>query len=303
MNSHTCVKIAGEESSSPAISRDLDVQHERFGRIGVDERAAGRQQPLHRPHDEVEDLADEEAADDEADDQRDDGVDDASPELVEMLQERHLPAGFFFAVELVVAIRIEVVVRHRRRRLTGKRHQGHAARLRAGAGARRAADGVVRRRRDELRGRGVDRASASAGWRRPAAIAEFCSALMAARESRCSSTRISSSSVLRSSFEAFLNSPMLRPSERPSSGSFRGPKMMSAITRMMTSSGMPMEPNIGRTPADREPARPGSERNVSKGGGIPHPTQLPSGFGSASTAWPGGAPGTPPNFAKSFSGL
>jgi hypothetical protein len=41
------------------------------------------------------------------------------------------------------------------------------------------------------------------------------------------------------------------PRERPSSGSLRGPKMMSAITRMMTSSGMPMEPNIGRAPADR----------------------------------------------------
>ena len=34
------------------------------------------------------------------------------------------------------------------------------------------------------------------------------------------------------------------PAERrPSSGSFRGPKMMSAITRMMTISGMPMDPN------------------------------------------------------------
>ena len=54
---------------------------------------------------------------------------------------------------------------------------------------------------------------------------------------------------VRSSFEAFLNSPMLLPSERPSSGSFRGPKMISAITRMMTSSGMPMEPNIGSAPA------------------------------------------------------
>ena len=53
----------------------------------------------------------------------------------------------------------------------------------------------------------------------------------------------------RSSLEAFLNSPMLLPSERPSSGSFRGPKMISAITRMMTSSGMPMEPNIGIAPA------------------------------------------------------
>jgi hypothetical protein len=31
----------------------------------------------------------------------------------------------------------------------------------------------------------------------------------------------------------------------------RGPKMMSAITRMMISSGMPMEPNILGTPAGR----------------------------------------------------
>jgi hypothetical protein len=34
------------------------------------------------------------------------------------------------------------------------------------------------------------------------------------------------------------------PSDRPSSGSFRGPKMISAITKMMISSGMPIEPNI-----------------------------------------------------------
>ena len=81
----------------------------------------------------------------------------------------------------------------------------------------------------------------------------------------CSSTRISSSSVLRSSLEARRNSPMLRPSERPSSGSLRGPKMMSAITRMMTSSGMPMEPNMyvtpvarGGPPAYRTPGRAGS---------------------------------------------
>src|SRR5204863_74402 len=45
--------------------------------------------------------------------------------------------------------------------------------------------------------------------------------------------RISSSSVLRSSFEAFLNSARLLPRERPSSGSLRGPKMTSAIRGML----------------------------------------------------------------------
>src|SRR5256714_2196531 len=61
---------------------------------------------------------------------------------------------------------------------------------------------------------------------------------------RCSSRRISSSSVLFSSLDARLNSARLLPSERPSSGSLRGPKMIRAITKMMISSGMPMEPNI-----------------------------------------------------------
>src|SRR5262245_44843780 len=56
--------------------------------------------------------------------------------------------------------------------------------------------------------------------------------------------RISSSRVFRSSFDAFLNSARLLPSDRPSSGSFRGPKMIRAITKMMISSGIPIEPNI-----------------------------------------------------------
>src|SRR3954463_10607439 len=56
--------------------------------------------------------------------------------------------------------------------------------------------------------------------------------------------RISSSSVFFNSLDAFLNSARLLPSDRPSSGSFRGPKMISAITKMMISSGMPIEPNI-----------------------------------------------------------
>ena len=63
------------------------------------------------------------------------------------------------------------------------------------------------------------------GWAL-AASADACSASIFARCSFCSSTLTSSSSVLRSSFEAFLNSPRLLPSERPSSGSLRGPKMI-----------------------------------------------------------------------------
>src|SRR5690348_2517286 len=67
-----------------------------------------------------------------------------------------------------------------------------------------------------------------------------------ARVGRSSSSRISSSSVFRSSFEARLNSARLFPSERPSSGSLRGPKMIKASTKMMISSGTPTEPSIGQ---------------------------------------------------------
>ena len=70
-------------------------------------------------------------------------------------------------------------------------------------------------------------------------IAEF------KRASCSSSVRISSSSVFFSSFEARLNSARLLPSDLPSSGSFRGPKMISAMVKMMISSGTPTEPNIG----------------------------------------------------------
>src|SRR5258706_7673507 len=63
---------------------------------------------------------------------------------------------------------------------------------------------------------------------------------------RRSSDRISSSRVLFSSFEARLNSARLFPSDFPSSGSLRGPKMMRAIVKIMMSSGTPTEPNIMR---------------------------------------------------------
>jgi len=59
--------------------------------------------------------------------------------------------------------------------------------------------------------------------------------------SRCSSMRTSSSRVFFSSFEARLNSFRLRPSERPNSGSFLGPKMINAITKMTINSGIPID--------------------------------------------------------------
>ena len=61
-------------------------------------------------------------------------------------------------------------------------------------------------------------------------VAAVVAAAFFAAVVRCSSSRTSSSRVFRSSLEARLNSLMLRPSERPSSGSLRGPKMSSAIT-------------------------------------------------------------------------
>src|SRR5262245_57927412 len=47
-----------------------------------------------------------------------------------------------------------------------------------------------------------------------------------------------------SSFTPFLNSLIVRPKALPSSGSFRGPKIKSAIPRMRRSSGKPMFGNL-----------------------------------------------------------
>ena len=54
------------------------------------------QHRLERADDEIEDVADEDEGDDAADDERDDRCNQPFPELVEMLQERHLAAGFEF---------------------------------------------------------------------------------------------------------------------------------------------------------------------------------------------------------------
>ena len=83
-------------------------------------RPPARQDLLQRPHDEREDVVDEEERDQEADDDGDDRDDESLPELVEMLQERHLAAGVF-GFELVVGI----VVRGAGRVGPGKRDQRH----------------------------------------------------------------------------------------------------------------------------------------------------------------------------------
>ena len=47
-----------------------------------------------------------------------------------------------------------------------------------------------------------------------------------------------------SSFTPFLNSLIVRPRALPNSGSFRGPKIKSAMPRMRRSSGKPMLGNL-----------------------------------------------------------
>ena len=150
-----------------------------------------------------------------ADDQGVDRRDQPFPELVEMLQKRHLSAGAVVVGAVLRRLGLEGPGRQR----GTVRGPWRPRRCRTGAEYRR------RRPRSTLAGRGVS----GAAWR----SADFCS-----------STRISSSSVCFSSFDARLNSLRLRPSDRPSSGSFRGPKMIRAITMMTMSSGMPMGPNI-----------------------------------------------------------
>src|SRR5262245_26189599 len=125
-----------------------------------------------------------------------------------MIQEGHLAAGRIVGVVLV-PVGIALLVRRRRAGLVGKRHQGH----------RRDYAGLLVLDRVTVGSAGISM-PASAGVL-AASMAVFCSASIFARSSFCSSIRTSSSSVERSSFEAFLNSPRLLPRERPSSGSLR----------------------------------------------------------------------------------
>ncbi len=66
--------------------------------------------------------------------------------------------------------------------------------------------------------------------------------------SRIFSASTSLSIVERNSFEALRNSAIILPRLLPISGSLRGPKMISATTKIRKSSGPPNVPNIAWLP-------------------------------------------------------
>src|SRR2546425_7790376 len=72
--------------------RNLDVERKGFAGLRVDQLDAGRQRPPRRREDEVENPVDESEAKQNADGYRDARIDDALPELIEMLEKRHLRA-------------------------------------------------------------------------------------------------------------------------------------------------------------------------------------------------------------------
>ena len=71
--------------------RDLDLEEEGLARVGVDERLTGRQQRLHRFENELEEGGNEEQRDAEPHQDRQEREDDPSPQLVQVVEEGHLP--------------------------------------------------------------------------------------------------------------------------------------------------------------------------------------------------------------------
>ena len=90
-------------------------------------------------------------------------------------------------------------------------------------------------------------------------------------DSRIFSASTSFSIVLRNSFEALRNSAIILPRLLPISGSFRGPKTMSATTKMRKSSGPPNVPNMCfrgiLSPASLPRASPGIPGSIDTRGG------------------------------------
>ena len=162
---------------------ELQVQRERFARLREDELAARRQRLHRRRHEERVDLRDERERDENADADRQRRVDDAFPELVEMIEERHPLARC-----------------DRRRRRAEEETPPFG-----GLGTAREPSGVRPTRCDRRRvPQPALQACTAAGG-----VVAGVAVLAVSRVVRCSSMRISSSSVLRSSFEAFLNSARL----------------------------------------------------------------------------------------------
>ena len=77
---------------------NADVQHERFGRVRVDHRLARPERLPQGQHYERIDVFDEERGNGDARAQRKERADDALPELIEVLQKRHLPAALGIVV-------------------------------------------------------------------------------------------------------------------------------------------------------------------------------------------------------------
>jgi hypothetical protein len=83
---------------------DLQIEQERFGGLRVDEMAALGQHPGERHHDELVDGRDEQEGDGHPDAHGDERLDEPLPELVEMLQKRHLAAGVAVVLLVVPAV-------------------------------------------------------------------------------------------------------------------------------------------------------------------------------------------------------
>jgi len=88
--------------------RNGQVEDEGLGRLRVDQVLPGGQPRLQRLHHEVEQLLDEDERDQEAGEDRDGRIDDAFPELVEVLQERHLRFAIVELVVVTIAVRARI---------------------------------------------------------------------------------------------------------------------------------------------------------------------------------------------------
>src|SRR5690606_9172291 len=227
----------GRSNQQPDQPRELHAEHEAGHRLGVHEVPAVLAEVLDVV---VEQRLPVEESDAAARNQHVEAVKDPPAQLVEMLEERHPRA----VVELfVVAVLEQAGPRrlraHRWFRFTGRRTTSSQARDSRATVSGSAPDSAAS---NAASASGADVAAGSVAGGGVAGV-------LAARAVawRRSSMRISSSRVLRSSFDARLNSDRLLPSDRPSSGSLRGPKTISATTKMTTSSQTPRGPIASRS--------------------------------------------------------
>jgi hypothetical protein len=82
------------------IQGDASTTPERFAGLRVNHPAARGQETPRRRQDEVDDRVDEEEAEAHADRDAEHRLHDAFPELVQVLQKRHLSASLFIVFEI-----------------------------------------------------------------------------------------------------------------------------------------------------------------------------------------------------------